>query len=270
MHKRDIITIIILLVIFGFAFLIIWGLNNKEKEEENEVSKISILRDERTYLSIEKNINRISRYSVSEGNKINLFVKNEIDINRYKNVSFKANEIYEVNKKNLYKYFVKGSFYQSTMDTVGVFIRDEYFILNYDMNSDSYNIEIIDKDKYDSAKLQKEEYIFEEIDKNEYNKIEYVNLSDKTRATMYFNDYINKLYLNQDEAYNLLTEDTKDIYFNTLDDFKNFISMYDNISLKEYAIDDNKIGIKDNYGNEYIFEIIYILKYNVTIYKAEE
>jgi len=267
MHKRDIITIITLIVVFGIVLLLVF-LFEKDNPVENNVSSFTLLRDENIYLSIEKNINKICQYSINEGNKINFFVKNEIDINQYKNTSFKANKIYEINNMKSYKYYVSGSIFRDGMDIAKTFIRDEFFLLNYDKINETFNIEKITESRFKDS--SKEEHIFEEISKNDYNKFEYINLSDKTRATMYFNDYINKVYSNTEEAYNLLTEETKDTYFNTFEDFKNFILKYNNISLKEYGIDEDKIGIKDNYGNEYIFEIEYVLKYNITINKTEE
>ena len=43
-----------------------------------------------------------------------------------------------------------------------------------------------------------------------------------------------------------------------------------NISLVEYSVNDNTIGIKDNYNNEYLFNITNILSYDVTINIAED
>lgn len=267
MHKRDIITIITLIVLSGIVLLVVFLLKN-DKTEENNISIFTLLSDETTYLSIEKNINKICQYSIHEGSKINFIVKGEIDINQYKNTSFKANKIYEINNMKSYKYYVSGSIFRDGMDVAKTYIRDEFFLLNYDNNNKTFNIEKITEKRFKEA--SKEKYVFEEISKNDYNEFEYVSLSDKTKALMYFNDYVNKMYSNPEEAYDLLSNETKNNYFNTIDDFKKFIKKYNNISIKEYAIEDDKIGIKDNYGNEYVFEIIYILKYNLTIYKTED
>ena len=270
MKKRDLITLGILAVIFLIIFIVIFLTRNKEEEviENTEYNNLTLLTDESMFLSISRNINKITEYANNDSNVISYIVNNDIEINDYKNVSFEADEIYVVSRLNLYKYYVKGSLYRNVMDEASLFIRDEYFILNYDIDKLSYNIEVIDKNTYDNASSIN--YIFESINKNDYNRFEYSSLSPKTRAVMYFNDFLDLVYTNTEEAYNLVSSDTKQNYFNTYDDFKNFISNHNNISLKEYSVNNSEIGIKDNYNNEYIFEISYVLKYNVTINIAEE
>jgi len=270
MNKRDIITIAILVLIFEIIFVIAL-INKKDKDEINETSefeKITLLTDEETFLSISNMINKISIYSSNNTQALSFVMKNDINIEDYQNTSYKAEQIYVISKVNLYKYYVKGKLYEDIMDEDPKFLKEEYFILNYDMDNSSFNIEIIDDNRYENA--SSEDYIFETINKNDYNRFEYSSLSQKSRAIMYFNDFLNIMYSNPEEAYNLLSTGTKQTYFNNYDDFKNFILNHDNISLVEYSVNDNQIGIKDNYNIEYIFDITYILKYNVTINKTEE
>jgi len=267
MKKRDIITLMILGIIFFFILVIILINNNNEKNKnKTEYSDLTLLTNESVFLSISNSINKISEYS---NNNISLsyIVKNDINKKDYQNTSYKAEEIYVVSNLNLYKYYVKGSFYKEVMDMVPEYIKDEYFVLNYDMENRTYNIELINEKKYNNA--SNEEYKFESISKNEYNDFVYSNLNNKSRALMYFNDYLNKMYYNQEEAYSLLTNETKNNYFLTINEFKNYINNK-NFSMKEFSVEKDRIGIKDNYDNEFIFEISYILKYKVTINKTEE
>ena len=269
MKKRDVITLLILGSIFVFIFVIVLIIenNSKDKNIKSEYEELTLLTDEQIFISVSNNINNISVYSNNEANVLNLIVKDDINNAKYKNTTFQAKEIYVISDLELYKYYVKGSFYTDFYNQNSEFIRDEYFILNYDMNSSSYNIETISKERY--SEIKNEKPIFEKIERNNYNEFKYTTLSAKSRANIYFYDFYKKMINNPEEAYNLLTTETKNEYFQTLDKFKNFISKNDSFSMKQFSVDKDRIGIKDNNNNEYVFEISYILRYNVTIYKAE-
>lgn len=270
MKRRDIITLAILAIIFGIIFLLMFITKGNEEDVKGntEFNELTLLTDESIFLSVVKNINKICEYSNDDSQVLDFIMKNDIDFNNYKNTSFKAEQIYVVSKLNLYKYYIKGNLYEDIIDEKAKFLRQEYFILNYDMENSSFNIELIDENRYESA--SEEDYIFETINKNDYNMFEYSSLSQKSRAVMYFNDFINKMYSSPNEAYNLLSTSTKLKYFSTYEHFKNFILKHNNISLVEYSVNGSEIGIKDNYNIEYIFDIAYILKYNVTINMTEE
>lgn len=269
MKKRDVTTLIILGAIFLFIFIIIMLFTYKDEKikEKTEYSKLTLVNDESTFISITDAINKICEFS-NQDMSLSFIVKSEIEKTDYENMVFKGKEIYVVSRLNLYKYYIKGVFYTDLMDRIPEYVRDGYFILNYDINNSAYSIEVITEEQYKNA--SNEEYIFEKINNNEYNRFEFTNLSPKSRASMYFYDYLNKMYYETEKAYNLLSNDTIDNYFTTLEDFEKFVHKYNNASMKKFSVEDNKIGIKDNYGNEYILEISYVLKYNVTIIKAEE
>jgi len=270
MKKRDVITLAILLLIFGVIFIVMYI--NKEEEDDpsskTEFNKLTLLTDESVFLSVSNSINKICEYSNYNPQLLNFIVKDNINSDNYVNMSFRAEYIYVVSELNLYKYYIKGSFYQEIMDQEAKYIKTEYFILNYDMNTSAFNIEIINSDIYDNAKEEK--YIFEVIDNNDYNRFEYTSISQKTKAIMYFNDFITKVYSSSEDAYNLLSSETKNNYFNTYEEFLTFIQTHDNITLESYSIGENEIYIKDNYNIEYSFEINYVLNYNVTINITEE
>jgi len=268
MKKRDYVTLVVIGIIFLIITIIILidskSGNNENKTEYNE---LTLLKDEVIFLSVSNNINKTINYSNNNNKALNYIFKNEINKDEYKNTTFKAEKIYVVSNLNLYKYYIKGNLYRELLDTLPEYIRDEYFILNYDMEHTTYNIEKISKKKFDNA--FNEEYIFEKINSNEYNNFEYSSLTQKGRASMYFQDFLNKTYYEIENAYDILSKETKDKYFENPEDLKQFISKYNNISISEFGNSSKKIGIRDNYGNEYVFDIFYVMQYNVTINKAE-
>lgn len=269
MKKRDTITLIILGTIFLTIFLIVIinARNSDKLKDKTEFNELTLLTDESTFMSITNNINRIFDYSNSNPHVFNLIVKNEPNIKDYNDINFNSNEIYVVSQVNKYKYYIKGTINVEIMDEIPEKVRDEYILLNYDMKNTTFNIEIIDEERYKNANNEK--YIFENINTNEYNKFDYISLNRKSKAQVYFNDFIEKMYYNTEEAYNLLTTDTQTRYFKTLNDFEKFVSNTNSFDIKQFSVEGNRIGIKDTNNNEYVFEISYILTYNVTIYKAE-
>lgn len=269
MSKKDLITIVILLIISAFIALLIFIIKDEEVEikKETEFNKLTLLTDETTFLSISDAINKVCEYATSESEIVEYILKDEVNIEDYKSTSFKAEEIYVISRSNLYKYYIKGNLYEEIMDELPKFTRQEYFVLNYDINSSRYNIEVINQKTYNDIKFI--EHKFENIEKNNYNIFEYNVLGDKERAILYYNDFLEKIISSPIEAYDLLTEDTKEYYFKEYKDFEKFINEnYDDI--KEYSVNSNQIGIKDTNGNEYVFNISYVLKYTVDIYKTEE
>ena len=270
MSKKDLITIVILLIISAFIALLIFIIKDEEVEikKETEFNKLTLLTDETTFLSISDAINKVCEYATSESDLVDYILKEEINIEDYKYTSFRAEEIYVISKSNLYKYYIKGNLYEEIMDELPKYIRQEYFVLNYDINSSRFNIEVINQKKYNDIKLI--EHKFENIDKNNYNIFEYNVLGDKERVILYYNDFLEKIISSPIEAYDLLTEDTKEYYFKEYRDFEDFINNNFDDNIKEYSVNSNQIGIKDTNGNEYVFNISYPLKYTVDIYKTEE
>ena len=117
MKKRDIVTLIVLGIIFIFIFVIIMinNSNEEEKKEKTEFNNLSLLENESIFLTVSNSINKICEYS---NNKLALnYILKENDNNDYSNMSFKAEEIYVVSNLELYKYYVEGSFYREIMDT---------------------------------------------------------------------------------------------------------------------------------------------------------
>lgn len=263
MNKRDVKTIVVLLIIFSLIAIIIliYQKNYVDVEGNTEFNSLTLLKDENNFLSVSNNVNKICEYSTNNSN--NLKYISDVNYNEYKNTTFKADKIYVISRLNLYKYYISGNLYENIYDMPNKLLKEKYFILNYDMDTSAFFVEEIDKETYNNAENINHE--FKSIEKNSYNKFEYTTLSDKSRAVLYFNDFLDKLYTNINEAYLLIDDNTKTNNFDTLEKFKDFVNKYSNITMKEFSVNGSKIGIKDNYNNEYIINITYVLKYNVTI-----
>ena len=263
MNKRDIKTIVVLLIIFSLIAIIIliYQKNYVDVEGNTEFNKLTLLEDENNFLSVSNNINKICEYSTNNSN--NLKYISNVNSKEYENTTFKADKIYVISRLNLYKYYVVGYLYENIYDMPNKLINEKYYILNYDMDTSSFFVEEIDKEAYNNAKNINHE--FKNIEKNNYNKFDYTTLSNKSRAALYFNDFLDKLYTNTNEAYILIDSETRTNHFDTLDKFNDFANKHNNITMQEFSVNGNTIGIKDNYNNEYIINITYVLKYNVTI-----
>ena len=264
MKKRDFVTLLVVILIFGIIALSVFIIKKYTSDvvEKSEYDTLTLLTDETMFLSVSNSINKINEYSTSNPALLNYIVNDSIDYLKYENTYFTAKEIYVISNLNLYKYYVMGEVYTNDVDGYD-YIENGYYILNFDMSSESFSIDIIDSDTYNKA--SDIESIFSSIKSNNYNKFEYLTISPKSRATMYFNDYLRLIYNDSEKAYEYLSSETKDNYFNTYADFVNYIENYSNITLKEFSSNDDVVGVIDNYGNEYIFNISYVWKYNVSI-----
>lgn len=266
MDKRDKITIAILLFIFLIIFVIIYFFRSNEEEiiKETEFNELTLVDDDSILLSLSNNIDKICRYSDTAEQALKYIASDDIVANSYKNMTFKIEQAYVISRSSLYKYYIKGSFYTEIMDETPVLEKTEYFILNLDTSKLTFNVEKIDKVTYDTAS-QKEKEDFIEVNRNDYNSFEYTSLTSKNRAILYFTDFIENAYLDPEKAYNKLTISTQDDYFNTLEDFKDFLNSNEEITAVEYNINGSEINIKDNNENEYVFRVVYYLKYDVEI-----
>ena len=267
MDKRDKKALVVLGVIFSIIILIVLINRNAGEEErkKTEFRNLTLVTDENTFFSVINNLNKLSNYSISDANLLKYISSDDIDSKEYEFTFLEVEEMYVISKLSLYKYYVKGNLYKDSFEEQPTLIGEKYYVLNHDITTSCFNIEIINKKEYDNAKNSKQK--FNDIEKNDYNKFEYTTLNNKSRALLYFNDYLKK---DSKSKYELLNDSTKEKYFNNYEDFEKYLKEYNNISTKEFSVSDNKIAIKDNYGNEYIFNINGILKYTVSITKTEE
>lgn len=269
MDKRDIKTLVVLGIIFGLIILIFVFTRDDTAsiKKKSEFYDFTMVLNEDTFFSVVNNVNKLCEYSTNDINKVK-YISTDIDYKEYENMLFNVSEIYVISRLNLYKYYIKGGVYTNIYDQKSEFVKDLYLVLNYDMNTMTFDIYKINKDIYDSRDSSNLE--FGDIERNDYNEFIYTSLSDKSRAVLYFNDFINKVYNDIDSAYNILSNDTISNNFVTIDKFKTFVNSFDNIGMKEYNVSDSRISIRDKFGNEYIFNISSVLKYSVSINIAED
>lgn len=113
MNKRDVKTIVVLLIIFSLIAIIIliYQKNYVDVEGNTEFNSLTLLKDENNFLSVSNNVNKICEYSTNNSN--NLKYISDVNYNEYKNTTFKADKIYVISRLNLYKYYISGNLYEN-------------------------------------------------------------------------------------------------------------------------------------------------------------
>ena len=288
--KENKITIIVLLIILAIIIAIFYFFNKQETErvQSTEYLEIEELDDSSSFFSISENINKICEYVNNNlpAKLINIIDKDYLDKNSltssniinhfqddYQNTTFKSYDTYVISNENLYKYYVHGYLYVNMFDEPSTITEEKYFILNYDINNLSYSIEPIDKETYSQA-LETKEFNFKEITPNNDNKFTQLNLSSYNLAVLYFNDFIQTIINNPEQAYDKLNTITIDDYFPEYDDFQEYINnnkekIY-NAKVEKYSKSGNSYRCVDNNGINYIINVSHGLNYSVQISLDEE
>lgn len=285
MNKTNFLILIVLFIIFGIIGLLIVLFSSNEKNDINstQYSYLSAVNDESIFFSVSSNINKLYEYIQLDdlSSAYNLLDKSYIETNNisyqnlleklnleYGSVSFSARQMYVISNKNQYKYLVKGYIKKDTMDVATEIINTSYCILNYDVENGGFSIELITESKY--LELIKNRKInFDDFFVNINNQFEYVNISESSLASLYFNDFMNDLFANPTYAYECLSTETKENYFNTYDEFlteiNNNLEYYSSIRYTGYNISNNEYKYIDNYNNEYVFTVNNVMNYTVDI-----
>ncbi len=283
MKKANIVTIVVLIILFAIIIGIqILLRKNSMIKEQSEFNEIEIVSDNTTFFSVSSNINKLYNYYNDNNNEKLYSILNSsyieqnnlnkenllLNFNSLDSKAFGAKEIYVVSKINLYKYYVYGYEKNNSMDELGYIMSEKYYILNLDINTRRFNIELIDESEYTKATTRKK-FNFDLIQKNNHNIFEYLNVNDQTIATIYFNEYKNNLMHNPEYIYERISLGTKEKYFSTIDKFNNYIKDNTeeilNSSVTEYTKSGPSYLIVDNYKNEYTFRINKIMDYTISI-----
>lgn len=150
-----------------------------------------------------------------------------------------------------------------------------YSLIQEDFQSSSYSICFINADEYDRAKTGEKIRNATEIniEQNDYNMLADKVVSEYEISLEYLRDYINTVYNNINDGYNLLDEEYRNKKFANIEDYKNYIELQninpEIVVLKEYAINE-----KDGYtqyvcidanGRNYIFKVTSIMNYTVLL-----
>ena len=99
MNKRNIVTLIILGVVFVIVFLVIFLTGGNKNKVKSEFENLTLVNDESTFLSVSNNIDKICLFASSEVDKVDYILKDEVNVDEYKNLSFKE-MLEEVNGSN--------------------------------------------------------------------------------------------------------------------------------------------------------------------------
>ena len=116
-----------------------------------------------------------------------------------------------------------------------------------------------------------EKEIEEEVYLKNYEVNEYIPtyVSDEDMAKIYLNDYIYKMYSNQEEAYNLLDEEYRNKKFGSLENYTNYVYslQYSSYTLSKYYKQEKDgyiiFGVYDTNNNLFIFKTKGVLQYKV-------
>lgn len=303
---RNIIIIILVIILITVLALIFLRKRNKEDAED----QFSIpYGDERT---IEKEIRRVYRnidyYSVdlivrnylysmiSQDNDIlyNTLSPesiNELNINK-EDITSKLNKV--TNSEDIdiehYRFIVEDMYFSESEGNIVTYfvyvkiinivsenivktslmvetdtINDTYYILPFEyMNNKGY-VNIEEGQEYSTN--------IEVIENNEYNEIQYENLDEYAIISNFMTKLTNEIVYDIDNSYNLFDEEYKELKFNTLDKYKEYINNnMKNIlssSIKKYKINNYEnyteyICIDQN-GNYYIFNETAPMKFTLKL-----
>ena len=106
-----------------------------------------------------------------------------------------------------------------------------------------------------------------------YNEVSYKKVNDAQMASIYFNDYKEKLIYSYKEAYDFLDKDYKAKKYKTIEDFKEYIESNKiyifNMYLEDYMVikEENYTiyVLKDQYENTYILKETAMMEYTVQL-----
>lgn len=324
---KIIISIIIaILTIFGISIMMIIIINGKTTENNelnNELNefiesienpgqlingeKPQELNIEGLYFTIENCINKYMEYLANNNTNIyNLLDKEYIKehnitgenvlaiIPTYKSVNkYKTSIMYVITGEDYSTYYIKGSTQE----------QEVYLIVNTDDENKAFSVIPIEENIF-NTKINEEivsnEKYEKTIENNSYNTLLYQYLSEQDIIEKYFQDYLENVVFNINQAYNQLDSDYRAKRFANLDDYKNYIKLNEDIILKmckktrkqytdfdnyeeyeEYYSTVSNIGLTkyniemtdegkryiciDTYGNYYIFNISSIMQYSVIL-----
>lgn len=187
--------------------------------------------------------------------------------------SFDATEMYYVQVKDDFIYYIKGNIYEDTYDDRNLVEENFSIIIITDVNNLSYSIYPVD-DKNNEKIINSIKKI--NIENNKYNSIVESELINKEQiCVIYLSDFIDNIYNNINSSYDSLSDTMKKIY-PTSNDYKNYInnnfnlisSAADKCKLEELD-DKRKYTVIDTNGNTYIFNEEYIMNYEVDFYLKE-
>lgn len=272
------LIIAILIILFGREN------DNLQNREIDFNEDMTIVNDYNMFFFVNTNINNfISKIGNEKSNELiylldddyvkdnNITNSNVLDkFNNYgSNMIFSTKNLYYKNISGNYIYYAIGEISVEELDLIEV--KDDSFkiILFVDYSNFTISFVPVFSDTNISNIILNMKKI--DIEKNDFNAvISGGTVSNSLICSLYLSNFLNKVYKNVDESYNLLSADMKKKFL-SIDNYKTFIN--NNLSKLSYdidrcSVDDSNIRkyyINDANGNEYIFTEISIMNYNVAI-----
>ncbi len=234
-------------------------------------TEIVRLDDTNTIFAIQKTISNF--YTEMFNNKANAillldkdfvfkYTINENNINNYvnstnENVNFIATEVYYNPNSNMTYYFIKGYTIDGTNTGDNLkYTNNLYYILKVDMEN-NYNITPL-KD-IENLETYIKNYYFSKIYIDNTTKFEIKEVDAVDKLIAYITNFKSLMYINSNEAFNILNDPTKSKYAN----LKAFMDDRENINEK-LSLKFNKIDVKEE-GNILIYNIINNNRNSITI-----
>lgn len=148
----------------------------------------------------------------------NIDVNNVVDmLKNYREKKYTIKEMYYLESSSQIPYIVRGELYDNQT------IKDEFFIVVFDVRNETYSIEICNEDKYKHFKNGSIEYTEIPIEKNEYNFLKSNIYSDEDMAKKYFYDYIENVVYYPTYAYKTLNEEYSKKRFQDYEEYKDYL-----------------------------------------------
>ena len=255
-----IVVVVIIIIILIIALLNLLPMLKEQEEEKENLNYGDVLdiNQENTYLCRYIISNCIKEYIQCnlENNTENLKAISTDKINKTKFDEIyylKINDIYKIERMNDTTYFV-----ESTIDN-----QNEYFIVNVDYITNSYNIIQAQEKEFTDAKNNKVDDKYKvsiEIESNDYNEIQAVMPSNYNLVNEYYDNYT-KLAVNKPEiAFELLEKTAKSTEFdNDLNTYKEYVNNNEekiqNSIVKSFDISKSDevstYTIENTYGQKY-------------------
>lgn len=284
--KSDVKFYLFLLILFLCIAILIVVFGREDSDSKNNEYSISdyikIVDDYNTFFFVNTNVNNfISIMGNQENDNIvglldrRFLSDNDIDavVNNFKNYGnnliFSSKYVYSKEINNNYIYYTTGKILAEELDSIE--IRNDNFQVLFLVDYSNFTMSFIPI----SSDSEFKKYMLDikdiSIEKNKFNTISSGGtVSNMMICSLYLSDFLDTLYNNIDNSYNLLSNDMK-LQFSNIDNYKSFINnnllklSYD---ISECSIDETsvrKYHVKDVNNNEYIFTENTIMNYNVDI-----
>lgn len=239
--KKIIIMLLVVLIIIGICILslTIKVLQGKAQMTEPDntqdfIKELGLVDNYLTYFSVEKMLNNYIEYVASNNEEAtyslldNTYIqKNSITkedvLNKLSDIaSYSSNalirEMYgqeNAEDKVYYIYCMLGK------ENAG---KDSYFTIYVDVSNLTYSIKPINQSEYNQEiKNTNKELEEKQITQNKYNREISVVPSERERVAKYFENFVENALYYPEYAYSLLTKESKEKNFPTLQDFKDYI-----------------------------------------------